>query len=365
MDSYLYRTDKLLEAIAAKLHEAIGVPWVEELVKMSMAAALLAGFLSVLALALIYIERKVAAHMQQRLGPMRVGPHGLLQAVADALKLLAKEEINPRDADIFIYDLAPLITFVATFVCLAFVPFAPDLQAVRLDVGLLFVLGVSSVGVLGILAAGWSSNNKWSLLGAMRAGAQIISYELSAGLALLTMILFIGSLDFHEIVMSQADGWWIWRAPVVGLLAFVVYTIASTAECNRTPFDIVEGESELTAGFHTEYSSMKFAMFFLAEFINVFIVSAISATVFWGGWMPFHVPGWDALNRVCDYIPPWIWFFGKTSALVFLVMWFRWTFPRLRVDQLMSFEWKFLMPLALLNLGGGAVLAATGLYLFR
>jgi NADH-quinone oxidoreductase subunit H len=296
---------------------------------------------------------------------MRVGYHGILQTVADSLKLLAKEEINPRDADIFIYDLAPLITFVATFVCISFVPFAPDLQAVRLNVGLLFVIGVSSVGVLGILAAGWASNNKWSLLGAMRAGAQIISYELSAGLALLTMVMFIGSLDFHEIVTSQQAGWWVWRAPGVGFMAFVIYTIASTAECNRTPFDIVEGESELTAGFHTEYAAMKFAMFFLAEFINIFVVCAISATVFWGGWMPLHLGGLEGLNRAFDLIPPWAWFFGKVSALIFLVMWFRWTFPRLRVDQLMRFEWKFLMPLALVNLGAGAVLAATGWYFFQ
>lgn len=365
MTTTLYSTEVLLARISDRLHEAIGVPWVVELVKMSIAGALLVGFLSVLALALIYIERKVAAHMQQRLGPMRVGPHGIFQTVADTLKLLAKEEINPRDADLFIYDLAPLITFVASFVCLAFVPFAPGLQGVRLNVGLLFVMGVSSVGVLGILAAGWASNNKWSLLGAMRAGAQIISYELSAGLALLTMIIFIGSLDFHEIVLSQKDGWWIWRAPGVGLLAFIIYTIAATAECNRTPFDIVEGESELTAGFHTEYSAMKFAMFFLAEFVNVFIVSAISATVFLGGWMPFHIGGLDGLNQIFDYIPTWIWFFGKVSLLIFLIMWFRWTFPRLRVDQLMSFEWKFLMPIALVNLGGGAVLATAGWYFFH
>jgi NADH-quinone oxidoreductase subunit H len=245
---------------------------------------------------------------------------------------------------------------VAAFVSLTFVPFAPRLQAVSFNVGLMFVVGVSSLGVLGILAAGWASNNKWSLLGAMRAGAQIISYELSAVLALLSMVIFIGSLDLMDIVESQRAGWWIWRAPLVGIVGFVIYTIASTAECNRTPFDIVESESELTAGFHTEYSAMKFAMFFLAEFINVFLVCAVSATVFLGGWMPFHVGQWQGLNQWFDLIPPYLWFMGKISVLVFVVMWFRWTFPRLRVDQLMRFEWKFLMPVALINLAAGAVL---------
>ncbi|MBI5384377.1 MAG: NADH-quinone oxidoreductase subunit NuoH [Verrucomicrobia bacterium] len=331
---------------------------------MAAAAVLLVGLASVLGMVLIWIERKVAAHMQQRLGPMRVGPHGLLQTVADTLKLLAKEDITPKNADIIIYYLAPLITFAASFVCLSFLPYAPGMQAVRFNVGLLFVLGISSLGVLGILAAGWSSNNKWSMLGAMRGGAQIISYELSAALALLTAVIFTGSLDFHDIVESQREGWWIWRAPVVGLLGFVIYTIASTAECNRTPFDIVEGESELAAGFHTEYSAMKFAMFFLAEFVNIFIVSGVSATIFLGGWMPFHIGGMDGLNHVFDLIPPWVWFFGKVMALVFVVMWFRWTFPRLRVDQLMHFEWKFLMPVSFATVAVAAVLATGGWYFF-
>ena len=364
MRDLIYNPGQLVADLTARLDQAIGIPWVVALIKMSIGAVLLVGLASVLGMLLIWVERKVAAHMQQRLGPMRVGPHGLLQTVADTLKLLGKEDITPRDADQFIYTLAPLIAFAASFVCLAFLPFAPGVQAVSFNVGLLFVLGISSVGVLGLLAAGWSSNNKWSMLGAMRAGAQIISYELSAALALITVVLFAGSLDFQEIVASQKEGWWIWRAPVVGLLAFVIYTIASTAECNRTPFDIVEGESELTAGFHTEYSAMKFAMFFLAEFVNIFIVCAISATVFLGGWMPLHVPGLGGLNHVLDFIPPWFWIFGKISALIFLVMWFRWTFPRLRVDQLMHFEWKFLMPVSFATLAVAAVLATGQWYFF-
>jgi NADH-quinone oxidoreductase subunit H len=365
MKDLLYHTDRWIEGLTQRLDGAISLPWVVLLIKMAGAAVLLVGLASVLGMVLIWVERKVAAHMQQRLGPMRVGPHGLLQTFADTLKLLAKEEITPKDADHVVYNLAPMLAFVAAFVCLGFLPFAPGVQAVRFDVGMMFVLGISSVGVLGILAAGYSSNNKWSLLGAMRAGAQIISYELSAVLSLLTVVVFAGSLDFHEIVESQRAGWWIWRAPLVGLAGFVIYTIASTAECNRTPFDIVEGESELTAGFHTEYSAMKFAMFFLAEFINIFIVCSISATVFLGGWMPFHIEGMAALNGVFDLLPPWIWFFAKVAVLIFLVMWFRWTFPRLRVDQLMHFEWKFLMPVSFGALAVAAVLATGGWYFFE
>jgi NADH-quinone oxidoreductase subunit H len=178
------------------------------------------------------------------------------------------------------------------------------------------------------------------------------------------MVVFIGTLDFQQIVESQRAGWWIWRAPGVGLIAFVIYTIASTAECNRIPFDIVEGESELTAGFHTEYSAIQFAMFFLAEFVNVFTVCALSATVFLGGWMPFHIGGVEWINEVLDLVPPWAWFFAKVAVLIFVVMWFRWTFPRLRVDQLMRFEWKYLMPLSLANLALGAVLVTAGMYFF-
>lgn len=364
MGNFFYHTDQLVQDLTRRLEQSIPVPWAVDLVKMGLAALLLVGLASMLGMVLIWIERKVAAHMQQRLGPMRVGPHGIFQTVADTLKLLAKEDLTPKDADQFVYNLAPLVAFAASFTCLALVEFSPGLQAARFNVGLLFLVGISSVGVLGLLAAGWSSNNKWSMLGAMRAGAQIISYELSAALALVVAIIFTSSLDFHEIVESQRAGWWIWRAPVVGLAAFVIYTIASTAECNRTPFDIAEGESELVAGFHTEYGAMKFAMFFLAEFINVFLVSAVSATVFLGGWMPFHIGGMEGLNRLFDVIPPWLWFFGKVSVLIFVVMWFRWTFPRLRVDQLMTFEWKFLMPAALATVAVAAVLVTGGWFFF-
>lgn len=362
--SYFYDTARLVTDALSQLEQWIGLPWVVELIRLGMGALLLVSLVSFLGVILIWVERKVAGHMQQRLGPMRVGPHGLLQTVADTLKLLTKESITPHEADTFVYNLAPLMAFTASFVALSFVPFAPGLQAVQLNVGLLFLIGITSAGVLGILAAGWASNNKWSLLGAMRAGAQIISYELSASLAILTIVIFAGSLDLQEIVQSQQNGWWIWRAPVVGLVGFVIYTIATTAECNRTPFDIVEGESELTAGFHTEYSSMRFALFFLSEFVNIFTAAAISATLFLGGWQPFRIGGWDSFNNLTGLFPPWLWFSGKVSLLIFLVMWFRWTFPRLRVDQLMRFEWKFLMPLSLCNLAVGAIAVTTGWYFF-
>jgi NADH-quinone oxidoreductase subunit H len=364
IDNWLWKTEKIPAAVTAWLTGALGSADAAEAVKIAAVAGVLVGFVSVLALVLVWVERKVAAHVQQRLGPMRVGPHGLLQTLADGLKLMGKETITPADADRLVYHLAPLFCFAATFVAIAFIPFAPGIQAVNFNVGLVFVLGVSSFGVLGILAAGWASNNKWSLLGAMRAGAQIISYELSASLALLAVVVFAGSLDFREIIESQRAGWWIWRAPGVGLVAFVIYTIASTAETNRTPFDLVEGESELTAGFHTEYTAMRFALFFLSEFVNMFVVCAVSATVFLGGWMPFHVGGAAGLNRLFDLLPPWAWFFAKTGALILLFMWFRWTFPRLRVDQLMRFEWKFLLPVALGTLAAGSALVTAGWFFF-
>jgi NADH-quinone oxidoreductase subunit H len=198
--------------------------------------------------------------------------------------------------------------------------------------------------------AGWSSNNKYSLLGAMRSGAQIVSYELSAGLALLPIVVLTGDLSISEIIASQSNGWWIFKGHFPVLISFVIFIIAVTAETNRAPFDMAEAESELTAGFHTEYSGMKFALFFLAEYVNVFIVCAIAATLFLGGWMPLHIGNWEGFNHVMDFIPSSIWFMAKTFFLIFLIMWFRWTFPRLRVDQLLNLEWKYLLPISMVNL---------------
>lgn len=331
---------------------------------LALGLAGMGAFIAILGLVMIYAERKIAAHFQCRLGPMRVGWHGVLQTVADMIKLLLKEDIIPAKGDPILHVAAPFLTFLGTTLAILVIPMSPLVQVADMSIGVLYVTAVSGFGVLGILLGGWSSNNKWSLLGAMRAGAQIVSYEVSATLALLVVVLFAGTMQLSQIVQSQADGWWIWRAPVVGLVAFVVFLIASLAEINRTPFDIPEGESELTAGFHTEYSGIRFAFFFLAEFINMFIVSAMAATLFLGGWMPFHVGGCDSFNAAMDLIPAGIWFAGKTGFLIFLIMWFRWTFPRLRVDQLMRLEWKILLPIGFANLLVGSTCALFDWYLF-
>jgi NADH-quinone oxidoreductase subunit H len=264
--------------------------------------------------------------------------------------LLVKEGITPAGADKFMFNLAPFIAMITAMALLAPLGFAKDFQIWDLNIGVLYVTAVSSLSVIGILMAGWSSNNKYSLLGAMRSGAQIVSYELSAGLAIMTIVVLTGSLQLSEIVESQRNGWWIFKGHVPALIAFIIFIIAVTAETNRAPFDLAEAESELTAGFHTEYSGMKFALFFLAEYINVFIVCAIGATLFLGGWMPFHIGNWEGFNHVMDYIPSSIWFFGKTFFLIFVIMWFRWTFPRLRIDQLLDLEWKYLLPISMFNI---------------
>lgn len=318
--------------------------------------------LSFLGMALIYIERKVAAAFQCRIGPNRVGPWGLLQTVADTLKLVFKEDFVPQMADRTLHMIAPFLALLVPVVLLALIPYSPILQIADLNIGILFITAIGGFGVMGILIAGWSSNNKWSMIGAMRAGAQIISYELSATLALLVVVLFSGTMSLTGIVQSQEDGWWIWRGHAAGLCAFLIYLVASTAELNRTPFDIPEGESELTAGFHTEYSGLRFAFFFLAEFINMFTVSALTATLFLGGWMPFHIGDWTSFNAAMDTIPPSIWFLGKTTAIIFVIMWFRWTFPRLRVDQLMHLEWKVLLPIGFANLFIAAIIVLANAY---
>ncbi len=322
------------------------------------------AFLSILGMALVYVERKIAAHFQCRLGPMRVGWHGILQSIADALKLLLKEDIVPERADRILFFLAPVLAILATVLALMVIPLSPTLQVVDLNIGVVFIAAVGGFGVLGILLGGWSSNNKWSLLGAMRAGAQFVSYEISVILSLLVAVLFASSLQLSQIVQSQAEGWWIWRGHAVGLVAFIIFCISSTAELNRTPFDLPEAESELTGGFHTEYSGLRFSFFFLSEFINMFTVAALAATLFLGGWMPFHIGGFDTFNSVMDLLPPGLWFTGKTAFIIFLVMWVRWTFPRLRVDQLMRLEWKFLLPLGFANLILAACVILTEAYFF-
>jgi NADH-quinone oxidoreductase subunit H len=315
---------------------------------------------AILGLILVLMERKVAAHIQIRLGPNRVGPGGMFQTVADTLKLIMKEGLVPDKADKFLFNLAPFVVMMVGMLLLAPIAFAKNFQIWDINIGVLYISAVSSLSVIGILMAGWASNNKYSLLGAMRSGAQIVSYELSAGFAVLTIVVLTGSLQLSEIVKAQENGWWIFKGHIPALIAFVLYIIAVTAETNRAPFDLAEAESELTAGFHTEYSGMRFALFFLAEYINIFIVCAIGATLFFGGWMPLHIGNWEAFNHVMDYIPSSVWFMGKTFFLIFLIMWFRWTFPRLRVDQLLNLEWKYLLPISLFNLLLVAIIAILG-----
>ncbi|MEI8004815.1 MAG: NADH-quinone oxidoreductase subunit NuoH [Bacteroidota bacterium] len=307
-------------------------------------------FYAVVGLFLVYAERKVCAFMQNRVGPNRVGPYGIFQTIADFIKLLMKELVYIKDSDKLLFNIAPFIVIIASFMALSAVPFAKGLHAIDFDIGILYVVAVSSLGVVGILLAGWSSNNKYSLIGAIRSGAQIVSYELSVGLSLLTIIVLAGTMQFSEIVEMQRNGWFIFKGHIPAVIAFVIFLIASTAETNRGPFDLAEAESELTAGFHTEYSGIKFAFFFLAEYMNMFLVASIAATVFWGGWMPFHISGWEGFNHIMDYIPPFVWYIGKTGFIIWLMMLFKWTFPRLRIDQLLTLEWKYLLPINLVNI---------------
>lgn len=354
----------LVNTASARAAEALAThPW-QAVGYMAVSLVGVACLVAFLGMSLIYAERKIAGHFQCRLGPMRVGPHGIFQTVADTLKLLFKEDIVPAGADAALHLLAPFLSLTATILLLAIVPYAPSVQVADMNIGVLYVAAVSGLGVLGILLGGWSSNNKWALIGSMRAAAQIISYEISATLALLVIVLYAGTLSLSGIVQSQAAGWWIWRAPGAGIVAFVIYVIASTAEINRTPFDLPEGESELTAGFHTEYSGLRFAFFFLAEFINMFVAAAVTATLFLGGWMPFRIAGLENFNAVMGVLPPAAWFLLKTGLMIFVLMWFRWTFPRLRVDQLMHLEWKILLPIGLVNLVVAATAVLCGLYFF-
>jgi NADH-quinone oxidoreductase subunit H len=345
----MYDFNPLIDSITSYLNETFSPLWAG-VISMILLGLVLLLFYAVLGLYLVYAERKICARMQNRLGPNRVGPGGLFQTIADLIKLLLKELIYIRNADNFLFNIAPFIVIVASIMAIGSIPFAKGLHAIDLNIGVLYILAISSMGVIGILIAGWASNSKYSVIGAMRSGAQVISYELSVGLALLCIITYAGSMQFSEIISSQEDGWWIFKGHIPAMIAFVVYLIAGTAETNRGPFDLAEAESELTAGFHTEYSGIKFAFFFLAEYMNMFVIAAIATTLFLGGWLPFHLYHFDAFNKVMDYIPPVFWFFGKTAFVIYLMMWFKWTFPRLRIDQLLALEWKYLLPINLMNL---------------
>jgi len=338
----------------------------ETLIIMLVKIGVVFGALLLTVAYMTWIERKVIADFQVRLGPTRVGPYGLLQPIADGLKLMFKEDLIPSQVDRAIFLLAPSLCIIPAFIAFAVIPFGDSttlfgllsrpvaLHITDIDVGVLFVFGVASLGVYGIVLAGWSSNNKYSLLGGLRASAQLISYELPMGLSVVGVLLLVGSLSLVDIVKAQAGvSWWFGILPVPNWflfsqpLGFCIYFCCALAETNRAPFDLPEAETELVAGFHTEYSSMKFAMFFMAEYANMITVAALATTLFLGGWLG-------------PIAPSPVWFLGKVFLLLFLFIWFRATLPRFRYDQLMNFGWKRLLPLALLNTAITAIVAVRG-----
>jgi NADH-quinone oxidoreductase subunit H len=303
---------------------------------MLVVAGIFAAFVAVNALFIIWYERKFAALIQIRKGPNRVGPFGLFQTIADMIKMLLKEDINPTAVDRAVFTLAPFIVFIASFAVFLVIPFGNGMIAGDLNIGILYVLAISGLAVIGLLSAGFSSNNKYSLIGGLRSAAQIVSYEIPMVITILSVVMLAGSLKMSDIVAAQHGGVFHWYI-IPQCVGFVIFLIAGNAEINRGPFDLPEAESELVSGFITEYSAMKFAMFFLAEYTNLFLTSAIATTLFLGGW---HGP----------FLPPVVWFMLKTYFVVSLLIWARWTFPRIRVDHLMEFSWKYLLPIALLNL---------------
>ncbi len=313
------------------------------------------ALLALAVLFLVWLERKVSAHIQDRLGPMYVGGwHGWAQTLADALKLLLKEDIVPGSADKLLFKMAPFIVFLGAFAAYVVVPFGVASYVADLNIGVLYVVALGSLSVIGIIMAGWASNNKYSLYGGMRAAAQMISYEIPAAISIMTVILLVGSLSMVEIVNAQKGGihhWFVFRNPFT-FVAFIVYFIASLAEVNRTPFDIPEAESELVAGYHTEYSGMRFAFFFLAEYANMFLVASVATTLFLGGWTQI-LPS----SIAPQILPGPILFFLKALALIFIQMWLRWSLPRFRVDQLMYLSWKVLLPVSFVLILGAGCLA--------
>ena len=306
--------------------------------------SLIIGPLMVAILYYTYAERKVLAYMHVRIGPNRVGPAGLLQPIADAIKLLCKEIVVPTNADRYLFVIAPILSVVPALAAWAVIPFTGTLVLADIDASLLYVLALTSFGVYGVIVAGWASNSKYAFLGAMRSAAQIVAYEIAMGFALVGVLMVAGSLNLREIVLAQAGGLHQWYfIPLLPL--FVVYLVSGVAETNRTPFDVAEGESEIVAGFHVEYAGMGFALFFLAEYANMILISALAVLLFLGGWHPpFAVAPFT-------WIPGIFWFFGKLAVIAFLFLWFRATFPRYRYDQIMRLGWKVFIPITLIWIG--------------
>ena len=304
---------------------------------------------ALIAIALIFMERKVCAYFQCRLGPMRVGPWGIFQVFADVIKMLIKEIFTVDKADKLLYCIAPFLVIVASVGTFSFLPWNKGAHILDFNVGVFMITAISSIGVLGVFLAGWGSNNKYSVISAMRGAVMMISYEMSLGLCFISSVVVTGTMQVSGIVEAQNSAWLIFQNPFVWI-AFLIFLISGNAEANRGPFDLAEAESELTAGYHTEYSGMGFGFYYLAEYLNLFVISGIAATVFLGGWMPLHISGLDSFNNVMDLIPGVVWFFGKAFFVVWLLMWVKWTYPRLRIDQILKLEWKYLMPLMLLVL---------------
>ncbi|MCL5264796.1 MAG: NADH-quinone oxidoreductase subunit NuoH [Chloroflexi bacterium] len=320
------------QIIATVLGFFLPLPVVDAVIAI-ISMALVLGFAAVTMMGQVYVERRVLGFMQDRKGPNRVGPFGLLQIIADAIKLLTKEDIMPSRVDRMVFRLAPIVVVATALLIWAVVPLGRGMIIADLNIGILYVISISSVGVLGFLMAGWSSNNKYALLGSMRAAAQMVSYEIPLVLSIIGIIMLTGSLSTVSIVNAQAGLWFVIWQP----LGFVIYFISAVAEINRSPFDLVEGESEIVAGYFIEYSGMRFALFYLGEYISAFAMSAIATTLFLGGWQG-------------PILPPYIWFVIKAWAVFIVLIWIRATLPRLRVDQLMGLAWKVLIPLALINI---------------
>lgn len=294
---------------------------------------------------LTFAERKVIGYMQDRVGPNRVGPFGLFQPIADGLKLLTKELLTPTHANSFLYRLAPVLALIPAFAAWAVIPFGPDWVIANVNAGLLYLFAMTSLGVYGVIIAGWASNSKYAMYGALRASAQVVSYELAMGFALVGVVLAAGSMNLNDIILAQSGGLWHWYfIPLFPF--FIVYWISGIAETNRAPFDVVEGESEIVAGHHVEYSGIRFAAFFLGEYANMILISALIATFFMGGWLsPFQgIPG---LDKVFAFVPGFIWLFAKMAFFLFAYLWIRATFPRYRYDQIMRLGWKVFLPLTL------------------
>ncbi len=344
------------------LRLSLGLPdWLVILIECVLVGVGLLLAYTVLAIIMIFMERKVCAAFQCRLGPMRVGPWGTLQVLADVLKMLIKEIFWVDKADKLLYLLAPVLTIVGSVGAFGFLPWNNGAIALDFNCGIFLYTAISSLGVLGVFLAGWASNNKYSVVSAMRGAVQMISYEISLGLCLISACILVGSMQISEIINAQsgAFGWLIFQGHVPAIIAFLTFCVAGNAEANRGPFDLAEAESELTAGYHVEYSGLAFGFYYLAEFLNLFIVAAIAATVFLGGWMPLHI-GVAGFDTVMDYIPGIVWFLGKSFLMVWLLMWVRWTFPRLRIDQILKLEWRYLMPISLFNLVLMTVVVAFG-----